>query len=124
MRASMPKVLVAAFALVGCADHREFQSPVPPPSPSQPVLQGAFRSVSSADITRILQLTRGYMVMEYGSALPIYFIDVADPDHVSVGYWARGQHLRKEVERVRAKWKVTGAEPERIITTGANLPTS
>jgi len=122
MRATLCAAVIAAIALIGCAEQRE--SPPPPPPPAQPLLQGAFRSVSSADITRILQLTRRYMVKEYGSALPIYFINVVDPNHVSVGYWARGQQLWKELERVSAKWKVTDAEPERIITTGANLSTS
>jgi hypothetical protein len=102
---------------------REFQSSAPAP-PLQPLLQGALRSVSSADVARILQVTRRFMMKEYGSALPIYVIAVSDPNHVNVGYWVRDQYLRKDVERVRAKWKVTDAEPERIITTGANIPTS
>jgi hypothetical protein len=114
---------IATLTLAGCAE-REYQPPPPPPPPVQPQLQGAFRSVSQADVRAILTTTREYMVKQYGAALPIYRVFVINPRQVTVQYWVRRNNTVASLVRVGRRWKVTGIEGERIITRGRNIPTS
>jgi hypothetical protein len=116
---SILALAIGSLTLAGCA---ETKPPEPPPPPRHPAIEGNFKSVSSADIRRVLDLMRESMIKEYGSALPIYRVEVTDHNHIIIHYWADDTETSEYAERVKGKWKL--GDIKRVIVTGSNIPTS
>jgi hypothetical protein len=125
MRACLrDSLLITALLLSGCAQKQQVLPPSPPPAPAHPWIEGNFKTVSSGDIRRGLDIVRKHMIEEYGSALPIYGVYVVDQNHMSIRYWAKGLQTWTYVERIKKKWQLSGdTAVELIITTGSNIPT-
>jgi hypothetical protein len=117
--------LVVALSLVGCKAAEQSQPPwmVQPPPPARPAIEGAVKSVSSADIRAILAFMHQHIVKEHGSLVPIYSVHIIDHNNASIDWWNNGVRTFTPLERVKGKWKLSTTESERIITTGINIPT-
>jgi hypothetical protein len=123
MRAALCASLALSFA--GCTVPEQPTPPwmIQPPPPARPAIQGAVKSVSSADIRAILAFMHHHIVKEHGSFVPIYSVHIIDQNNASVDWWDNGVHTYTPLERVKGKWQLSTTEVERIITTGINIPT-
>ena len=124
MRAALCASLVT-ISLIGCTASEHSPPPwtIQPPAPAHPAIEGAVKSVTSADIRAILAFMHQHIVREHGSFVPIYSVHIIDHNNASADWWDKGVHTYTPLERVKGKWQLYTTEIERIITTGINIPT-
>jgi hypothetical protein len=87
MRTARGVLLAIALLLLSCAAQQQEQAEAPPPPPAHPSMEGNFRAVSRADISRGLAIVRRQMVKQHGETFPIYSVYVVDQNHMSIRYW-------------------------------------
>ncbi len=107
-------LLLAAFIGVGVAGCAE--APDHPPAP--PKIEGHFKSVSSADISKVIALTEQDMLKHVRRVVPIEYLRVVDRDHIQVSYWyAHGSTQRwMELRRVHGVWSLPNVQE--VIVSG------
>jgi len=116
MRCLVIPTPVAAALLFGCA------AEVPPPPPTEPIVDGHVHSVSRSDITTVVALAKNRLAQTGRGSQPTYHVHVERSDMITVSHGRLPTPHDKTEEflifdRVKGQWQLRDIE----IVRGHNI---